>query len=304
MLLLVVTMAARADPLVVVTVSDLKPIVEDICGGYCNVASLLEPNEDPHHFSLSSSDLKLLKKAELIVLANSELLGFESKIKSEFDNVIDFDDYGVILKDYPGYAANPHGYWLYPQNALAIAKAVARKLSEIHPTNADGFERNYQKFEHRVIAAADEAAKIASGVRGEKFVAMVPGVCYIASTFNAEVAAVLLSEGAGFVSGKTLEEVKTKLRSGEYAGIIVPEFMKGSKGGELAEQLARDTGCRIAYVRFSAGDLSYDSLLIFNAAQLAHAKKVCPSSNPALLYALSAICMAEAALLFYMRVRL
>ncbi len=301
--ILIFALIHPASAYVVVTISDLKPIVEAVCGNRVEVVALLKPNTDPHDFSLSSRDVEVLKKAELIVLANSHLLGFEAKIKEEFDNVLDFDDYNVELEDFPGYSANPHGYWLKPKNAIAIAKRVSEELAKLHPEYADEFAANYQKFAERVEQALEEAKDIARDVRGKKFVAMVPGVCYIASSLEVSVAAVLLSEGSGFVSAKELEIIKSKLESGEYEGIIVPEFMRGAKGGEIAEQLAKDTGCRLAYVKFSAGDIDYDIVLISNAARIAYSTKPCSKSSNTIVYALSIACLVEGALLFFMRVR-
>jgi zinc/manganese transport system substrate-binding protein len=269
------------------------------------VESLLPPGSDPHHFSLTGEDIEMLKKAELIILANSQLFSFEEKIKTEFPNkVLDFPDYNATLDNFPGYRQNPHGYWLKPENAIGIARAVAMKLSEMHPENRNAFLSNYMEFEARVINAKKEAGRIASDLSGKEFVAMVPGVCYIASSLNITIAAVMLSEGSGFVSGTELSKIKELLKKGKYVGIIVPEFMKGGKGGEIAEQLAKDTGCRIAYVKFSMGDSDYPTLLISNAARIAYSTRYVNDGYDNLtLYALAGLCLIESAILFFWRLR-
>ena len=295
-LILFVLLVFPAKALIVVTIPDFKPIIQDIVGDRDVVVSLTAG--DPHSFSLSGKDVETLRKAKLIVLANSELFGFERKIAEEFDNTLDFKDYGVELRDFPGYPKNPHGYWMDPKNAIAIARAVKEKLSEIYPQYESEFDRNYENFVKRVENAEKEAKKL---VKGGKFVAMVPGVCYIASSLGIEVENVLLSEGSGFSSGKELEMIKEKLRKGEIEGILVPEFMKGSKGGEIAETLAKETGCKIAWVKFASGDLAYDTQLISNAARIAYAPKPCTSSDWA-VYLLGSLCVFEALLIFVIKV--
>ncbi|OYT33832.1 hypothetical protein B6U96_14525 [Archaeoglobales archaeon ex4484_92] len=288
---------------VVVTISDLKPIVSAVCGEKIEVYSLLKPNVDPHRFSLGWKEVELLKGADLIVLVNSDLLSFEGKIREQYKNVLDFEDYGIELEDFPGYPSNPHGYWLKPENAIKIAYNVKERLSEIYPKYSEEFDINFKKFKKRVERAEEEALIIARDLRGRKFVAMVPGVCYIASSLKVKVAYVLLSEGSGFVSASELREVKEKLENGEYVGIIVPEFMRNAKGGEIAEQIARDTGCKIAYVRFSSGDLDFDAILLSNAARMVSAIRVKGESSNTMVYILSVLCLVEGALLFFMRLR-
>ncbi len=303
LLLSAIEVAVAEKPVIVVTVSDLKPIVESVAGNYYDVRSLLPPGSDPHHFSLSGEDVEMLKKAEIIVLANSDLLSFERKIKEEFpDRVLDFPDYHAKLEDFPGYKKNPHGYWLEPENAVAIARAVAKRISENHPEMKEEVDLRLKLFREDVEDAAREARNIVGDLRGEKFVAMVPGVCYIASSLNLTVAAVMLSEGSGFVSGSELEKIKDGLKSGEYEGIIVPEFMKGTKGGEVAEQLCSDAGCRVAYVKFSTGD-SYVATLIVNAARISYSEIPEKPERPYLLYLLASLCLLQATAFFFWRTR-
>uniref|UniRef100_A0A7C3YG62 Zinc ABC transporter substrate-binding protein n=1 Tax=Geoglobus ahangari TaxID=113653 RepID=A0A7C3YG62_9EURY len=297
-LILLILIIFPAKALIVVTIPDFKPIVQDIVGDKDEVISLMTSG-DPHSFSLSGKDIETLRNAKLIVLANSDLIEFERKIAENFDNTLDFKDYGVELRDFPGYPQNPHGYWMDPKNAISIAKAVKEKLSEIYPQHSDYFDKNYANFVERVMNAEKEAKKL---VKGGKFVAMVPEVCYIASSLNIEITHILLSEGAGFLSGKELEEVKEKLKKGEIEGILAPEFMKGTKGEETAEMLAKETGCKIAWVKFASGDIAYDTQLLSNAARIAYATRPCNCSDFA-VYILGTLCVLEAALIFIIKVR-
>lgn len=77
----------------------------------------------------------------------------------------------------------------------------------------------------------------------------MPGVCYIIQNMGMNVGDVLLGEELGFASGKGLAEIEKKLKS-EYCCIVLPEFMKDSKAGEIATQLSKDTGKPIIYVKF------------------------------------------------------
>ncbi len=295
-LVLILLAVSPANAYIVVTIPDFKSIVESVCD--CEVVSLNV--SDPHSFALSSEDYELLGHAELIVLANSRLLTFEKKIRENYGNVLDIDDYGVELKDFPGFAANPHGYWMSPGNAVAIARGVKERLEEMHPEKSSKYEANFAAFAKLVDVASGEARRIA-GIEGKKFVALVPGVCYIIDSMGGDVAAVLSSEAAGFVSGAELKEIAEKLKSGEYAAIVAPEFARGSKLGELAEQLARDTESRVVYVEFSSGD-DYVEMLIHNAVSFVE-RSSASRGEEFLFYALAATCLAQAAVILYLGVR-
>ncbi|AEA47261.1 metal ABC transporter substrate-binding protein [Archaeoglobus veneficus] len=273
-LLMLIALATPASAIeVVCSVPDLTPIVKAVGGEIVNVTSVMPPGSDPHAFSISMETMERLGNADLIVLANSKLLHFEEKIKENYgEKCIDFEDYaafGAKLDSFPGYDENPHGYWLKFENGVAIARAVEAKLSSILPEYAWYFEGNLEEFEKEVAEAKRiiRSAAAEQGIEGKACVAAVPGVCYIIQNSGMEVDAVLLAEGLGFVSGKDLAEIVEKLKSSEYVCIVVPEFMKNSKAGEIARQISADTGKPVIYVKFVmvGEDDSYTGLQYFNA---------------------------------------
>ncbi len=260
---------------VVCTVPDFVPIVKAVGGGVVNVSSVMPPGSDPHAFSISMDTMNSLKKADLIVLANSKLLHFEEKIKENYKNCIDFEDYaafGAKLDSFPGYSSNPHGYWLKFENGIAIARAIEVKLSRLSPDYAWYFHENLKEFEREVNEAREtiKSISVEDGMEGRKCVAVVPGVCYIIQNCGMSVGSVLLGEGLGFASGKEFANIEEKLKNSEYTYIVVPEFMKNSKAGEIAEQISSDTGKPVIYVKFvMAGENdTYTGLQYFNALRL------------------------------------
>ncbi len=266
---------------VVCTNPDFLPIVKEI-GGNINVTSLMPPGSDPHSFSLSKSDADRLKNVDLIVLTNSELFSFEKKIRHEYQKkVIDFGDYaaeGAKLDSFPGFNYNPHGYWLKIDNAIAIAKAIEKRLSELSPDEKKKFSENFILFKAKML----ELKRISKTVikkHNASCVAVIPGVAYVAENFGLKVGAILLGEGLGFVSGSEYVEIQERLKSSEYSCIIVPESMKDSKAGEIAEQLSRDSGKPVVYVKFVVGskDMNYSEIQLYNL--LAFAKMFASKTN-------------------------
>jgi len=293
---------------VICTNPDFVPIVKEIGGEEVNVASLLPPGSDPHSFALSKSDMDRLKASDLIILTNSELFSFEKKIKAEYpEKILDFEDYsreGAGLDDFPGFRNNPHGYWLKIENSIAIAKAIEKRLSMLNPEKSEYFNNSLELFEGKL-----RVLKGASLDENEKScVAIIPGVAYIIENAGLRVGAILLGEGLGCASGKEYAEIQEKLSSGEYSCIVVPESMKKSKAGEIAEQLSRDSGVPVVYVKFVVGgnEIEYSQLQLYNLLAFAKVSTPikCSPESQELLYILILMVVVEAGVILVLwRVR-
>jgi len=274
---------------VVVSMPDFECIVEEIGG--INASVILPAGADPHSFSITKDVIDEIKKADLIILANSALLSYEKDIKENYNkDYLDFEDYEKIeLFDFDGFKQNPHGYWLYANNSVAIAKAIAYKLAEVEPDKADYYITSFNNFEKRVLEAKKNAIEIAkeNGIYGKKVVAAVPGVCYIAKNVGMDADKILFAESVALLNAKEIEEIKEKLEKGEYVGIIVPEFLKEAKVGEIARQIAYDSNSSVIYVKFATGGDSYINLFYYNVMQmisLGSKKAVKEENNLPLIY--------------------
>ncbi|RLF52212.1 MAG: hypothetical protein DRN11_01490 [Thermoplasmata archaeon] len=280
---------------VAVSIADFEAIAKEIGGDEINITVILPAGSDPHSFSLDKKKLDALNKADLIILANSNLLSYEKKIKENFDKeFLDFENYekyNVTLLDFNGFKNNPHGYWLYINNSIAIAKAIAYKLAELIPEKEDYFMQNLGEFEKEVRYAHAIIINISKekGLYGKKFVAAVPGVCYIAENVGMKADEILLSEASALPNAEKLGEIERKLENKEYMAIILPEFMKDSKAGEIAKQIASDTNCSIVYVKFGVGGDSYISIFYYNAIQLLSLQPYSKSTHNSYLIYLSTL---------------
>ena len=258
---------------VVCSIPDFVPIVKEIGGNAVTVKSLMPPGCDPHAFTISAKTMDELEKADLIVLADSNLISFEGKIRKVFPGkCLDFEDYvkcGVRVENFPGYSPCYHGYWLKLENGISIAKAIEKALSRMDPSKSDYFRSNLNLFEMQV-REAERVIGEQSAVKGKYCVAAVPGVCYIAENSGVKVGAVLMGESAGFTSGSEMVRLEKMLSSKNYVGILVPEFAKNTRVGKMALQLSRDCGKPVIYVKFvmASKNDTYVGIAYYNAMAL------------------------------------
>lgn len=274
-IVLIAATSADAALRVAVTLSDIAPIVRSIGGDEVETITIMPAGADPHGFSLAAEDIRRVESADLIVLANAELLVFEERLRAGIPGkpAVTWDDYqryGARLVDFPGNPKNSHGFWLDLTNGEAIARAVAAELTDSGADSAK-VTANLRAFLRELTAAKEVSLELArdSGLAGDTLVASIPGVAYVINNLGIIVGEILLSEGAGNVGGSRLQAVSRDLRSGRANGIVCPVSMRDAKPGTVSRQLASDTGSKVSYVRFLStgpGSDSYIAQAYFNAA--------------------------------------
>lgn len=274
-LLLFAASSAHAAIRVAVTLSDIAPIVRSVGSDAVETITIMPSGADPHGFSLSASDIQRVENAELVVLANAELLVFEERLRAVIPNMptVTWDDYernGARLLDFPANPRNPHGFWLDLINGEAIARAVAEALIDLG-ADSDTIRANLSAFVRELSSSRDVILALArdSGLSGDTLVAAIPGVAYIINNLGIHVGEILLSEGAGYIGGSRLQAVSRDLQSGAANGIVCPVSMRYAKPGTVSRQIASDTGSKVSYVSFLStgpGSDSYIAQAYYNAA--------------------------------------
>ncbi|MCS7119494.1 MAG: zinc ABC transporter substrate-binding protein [Archaeoglobaceae archaeon] len=244
---------------VVVSIPDLERLVEEIYGE--NVESILPSNADPHLFSLSYRDIERAKNTELLVLANSELIGFEEELKRLNNKVLDFGDYNATIISFPGVGENFHAYWLYPENAVKIASKVKQKLSELYPEKAGFYEKNLEKFVESLNRAKNDVNKIVKNVKDYDFIAMDPHTAYA-------IYALSLNVKFAFPEDIPPSAVQLPKLKGECI-VVIADYQRGTKIEEIAEKIAEEMGCGISQVDVIS-DISYEFRMILNAVKLSN----------------------------------
>ena len=275
------TVTPQADRInILCTMEAFAGIAEHIGGDYVNVSFILPEGVSPHEYSLTPGDLSKAQSADLIVFVNSRFLSLEADLKSKLpaDKVyVDFDDYqefGVSILPAPGIEQNYHGYWLYPDNAIAIAKAIFEALASIDPTHREIFEANLARFIDKVSNLKDLMISVSMerGLYGIGVLLAVPAVAYVAYSFGFSPKAMILKAPGSFVSGSELVRIEEEIENGEISMALCPESLKNAKPGQIMEEIRRETNVSVAYVRvFSLHGLNdYISLLSYNLAVISN----------------------------------
>ncbi|MBK1727024.1 metal ABC transporter solute-binding protein, Zn/Mn family [Halorhodospira neutriphila] len=160
--------AAAAPPQAVATVGMIGDVAERIAGECVEVETLMGPGIDPHLYQASSSDVRLLQRAEAILYAGYALEGQLGAVLAKLGErkpavaVSEAAARRESLIQVGGGNVDPH-LWMDPQLWADTTPAIAEALAGIAPDCAAPIRERAAAYRER-LAALDEwiAASIAT----------------------------------------------------------------------------------------------------------------------------------------------
>jgi ABC-type Zn uptake system ZnuABC Zn-binding protein ZnuA len=247
---------------IAVSVSSLAGIVQEIGTPYYNTTVLVDRDADPHAFTVTPAIIALADAADLLVFTGhfhweQELANLTSTpfISFHDDNAWEnYEEYGAEYSPMPGgdaqeeggdhvHDGNPHGYWLLPKNAIAIANATRAALSTLNSTMSNEWTSNFEMF----LESINELEELINSLN-EVYsysemhaVVVAPAEAYVAETFGITSDAVLQIEDIT-ISAPKLLEVQQAIQNGSIDLIIGSDVAQFQAGGQFAYQLQADYG--------------------------------------------------------------
>lgn len=260
----IIDVQAQVQPVheIAVSVPSLVGIVQEVGGSQVTVSILLEQETEPHAFLVRPEIIATADAADLLVFTGDffweeELANLTATPFISFHDVDaweNYEDFGAALSPMPGgeeevdggehdHQGNPHGFWLLPRNALAIANATRAALTTLNTTMANEWSANFDSFTDSMedlqatIIASDEIL----GFSEMHAVVVSPSEAYVAEAFGITSDAVLQIEDITLSAAKLLE-VQNAIRNGSITLIIGSDIAQFQAGGEYAYQLQTDNG--------------------------------------------------------------
>jgi len=283
------------------SIAPLAGIAQQVGGDYVNASTLFPEGLDPHASQLPQDVVNAANAADLLVLTGhfpweTDLINQTGKpfVSLEDSSAIArYEDYGATLSAMPGTEegnqtsqeeqnANPHGYWLLPRNAIAIANATRAALGMLNFTMSSIWNANFRGFVGDVQGFEDLVAVRNSQYHFSSMRAIVVAAeeAYVAETFGIICDAVLQVENV-FISPGELLTVQDALRNGTIQLILGSDVSRLETGGEFAYQLVQDYGGTLIWwntVSFS-GFADYVAMMSYNLGVLVSALEHGAASN-------------------------
>lgn len=262
---------------VAVTIETLSLLVEAVGAPYVGTVSLVPGGVDPHEFLPDPGTVNKAVSADLIVITGH--MAWEDKLldAAASRKGLPRDRIGLnLLKDLRGNLTllslpqeygggiNLHAFWLLPDNAAAISKAVAKKLSTIAPSLSPYFDAKAGEF----CAKIEDLKKLLNevsreqGLAGKRAVIGFPAEQYVAFSLGIETPVILAGGGeAAEVRPRALEEAYSGLKAGEYSLIIISDIIEKTSISPFVQELSRTTGSPVAVVKVASFEGAPDYVL-------------------------------------------
>ncbi len=262
--------SAQESVTVVATIAPVASIVGEAFPGV-RVEVIIPPGVDPHDYQLTARQVELLSRAQVIVTTGGHLpvekkiaeLEREGTVRGKVLFVDDYAKHGFRYAKEYWYNGkdNPHGVWLDPYNAIAIAEATERALIEEDPANAPVYERDFERFRGRVLAIV-EAYKALAPKNATAVIQMPPDEYAIDWLGIRAIASIKPEEEVPAVGVDRLVPVARNCSLIVY-GSDSPEQLK-----KAAIELAQKSGKPLAEITVFWGSGNYTDWLIRNTASV------------------------------------
>ncbi len=269
---------AVAAPKVIASVVPVHGIVSAVMGEVGQPELLLSGSMSEHRATFTPQQIAELGKADLVFIVGQGLEGKLSQISgSEAVNGKRF----VELSTVPGIATHPireggaweahdhdhghghdhdhdhdhgHGHdekegvlsfdphvWLDPENAKAMAAAVAAELARSDPANAAAYSANAEAFARSLDELSGRIAAELAPVKAVPYVVFHDAYQYFEARFGLSAAGSISDVSAKAPSAKRLREVRGKIaevkaacvfREPQYDGRVVQTVIEGTSARE------------------------------------------------------------------------
>ena len=212
-----------------------------------------------HDYTLSVDDMRMLEKADVVVLNGAGLEDFMSDaLATSSAQVIDCAE-GVELlenlahdheegdeEDHDHGHYDPH-IWMGPNNAVAMVENLCRRLGEIDPDyeaqyreNMTGATEQLRSWDSAMREALAEAEQ--QGVEISGLITFHDGFQYFAKTYDLPLLAAIEEEAGSEASAKEITEITQLVK--EYEIPVIFTEVNGSDA--TAQAISRETGCQVA----------------------------------------------------------
>ena len=182
-------------PVITVSIAPYKYFIEKICGDDFIVNVMVPAGANPHVYEPYPDQITNLRKS--VAYVSNGYLGFEMTWLDRFYEVnrnmvkLSLGDYIEPLESDHHHegdhveSADPH-YWVSPQCARVMAKALKEFLCKLNPARKELYEENFYALDSIIISVDQTAEELFSHNINRSFMIFHPNLGYLARDYNLE----------------------------------------------------------------------------------------------------------------------
>lgn len=261
------TAYAADKPLVFVSVTPQKYLLEKIAGDKVQIEVLVQPGHNPHSYDPTARQMARLAKADMLMttgvpfeqvwLPRIRRLNTEMAIINTLEGITEQkQNYAVHHDEHTDHGHHeekagsehheghdhkgddPH-VWMDPVKASAQARIMTRALKAALPEQADSFEQNYQLLAEELEALDHEIHETFENYEGRTFMVFHPAWGHFAARYHLEQVAIEYQGKSP--SARQLVGLSEKAKAENIKVILVQEQFNQKP----AERIAENIGARV-----------------------------------------------------------
>ncbi len=275
LLLWLLVSPAQAEVDVLTSIKPLALIAEAVVGEQGRVSHLLPANASPHEYPLKVSDMQRLEQADLVVWVGEELESFLRRPLHNLPEKRRMTLSALATLNWPGeshagevhkeeeHGHHEHGHhhhdgrdphlWLNPENGGAIAVALAERLAERDPSQAEGYRARAQALMAELEALDQRLEALLHPLAERPFAVYHEGYSHFVSHYHLNQVASVTVSPERRPGARHLYELRQQLKGA--ACLFTEPYYDMSSARSLADEL----GLRLGEVDLLGADASIQS---------------------------------------------
>ena len=225
----------------------LTEIAREVGGGNVDVTGHVKPGVDPHEFTPTAADLKIVSSSDIILVSARHLEGYVGKLREASGGKAALLEVGDQL---PGAADDPH-WWHSVGNIVLAARIVRDELIRLRPGLRAEFSANAAACTERLGSLAKWVrVKVAELPRDRrKLVTNHDSLGYFAREFRFTVHPIAGLTQNDQPGSKKVAEIIATIRAQGVKAI----FSEDIENPKVIGQITRETGAKLGGKLLSDG---------------------------------------------------
>ena len=190
-----------------------------------------------HDYTISTTDMKKIEKADIYIQNGLDLEGFMDKIISAYPKLKVIDSSVDISNK---VEANPH-VWTSIENYIKQVETICQKLCEYDNKNAELYKVNCESYLQKINQEKQKYENQLQKLNGKKAICLNEGLEYLLKELKMQVTQVETNHEESTMSAETLKNLIEKMKNKNIQIIVVDK----DDNIKNAETLANETGAKI-----------------------------------------------------------
>lgn len=239
-----------------------------------------------HDYSLSTTQMKKLEKAQTVIISGAGLETFQEDLLAQCSNLIDASQQVELIEgaedhdheqEHEYEHEHDHGHshqqdahiWLSPKNAKIMAANISAGLSRQFPEHSDTFQTNLDKLLLELDKLQTYGEQALQTLSCRQIITFHDGFAYLAQAFDLTILAAVEEESGSEASAKELIELIEEVRHHQ-----LPAIFNETNGSPSASGIiAAETGAKVYTLDMCMGDGNYFDHMYQNINTLKEALK-------------------------------